>query len=101
MAVGGQLYSQVDAGVGISEASGLAIAFVVLVFTFGALAAAGMPFVTATMGVGSSVGIVLMATRFVTITSTGPLLAVMLGIAVGVDYAVFIVSRHQEQLRRG
>jgi len=101
VAVGGQLYSQVDAGIGISEASGLAIAFVVLAFTFGALAAAGMPLATAVVGVGVSVGIVFMATRFVTITSTGPLLAVMLGLAVGVDYAVFIVSRHQEQLRQG
>ena len=101
VAVGGQLYSQVDAGIGIGDISGLVIAFVVLVFTFGALAAAGMPLVTAVVGVGVSVGIVFMATRFITITSTGPLLAVMLGLAVGVDYAVFIVSRHQEQLRAG
>jgi RND superfamily putative drug exporter len=101
VAVGGQLYSQVNPGIGPSEVSGLAIALVVLLFTFGTLVAAGMPIITALIGVGTSVAIVLTATRFLTITSTAPLLAVMLGLAVGVDYALFIISRHQDQLRRG
>lgn len=101
VAVGGQLFSQPAASIGASEASGLVIAFAVLVLTFGALAAAGLPITTAVVGVGVSTGVVLTATRFVTITSTGPLLAIMLGLAVGVDYALFIVSRHQDQVRRG
>jgi RND superfamily putative drug exporter len=101
VAVGGQLFAQVNPGIGISEVSGLAIALVVLLFTFGTLVAAGMPIITAVVGVGTSVGVVLTATRFLTITSTAPLLAVMLGLAVGVDYALFIISRHQDQLRQG
>ncbi len=99
--VGGQLFAQVNPGIGISEVSGLGIALVVLLFTFGTLVAAGMPIVTAVVGVGASVGIVLTGTRFLTVTSTAPLLAVMLGLAVGVDYALFIISRHQDQLRNG
>ncbi len=101
VAVGGQLFSQPEAAIGPSEASGLVVAFVVLVLTFGALAAAGLPITTAVVGVAVSTGVVLTATRFVTITSTGPLLAIMLGLAVGVDYALFIVSRHQDQVRHG
>ncbi|RYV53035.1 MMPL family transporter [Pengzhenrongella frigida] len=101
VAVGGQVFSQVDTGVGLSELSSLVIALVVLLFTFGTLVAAGLPILTAVTGVGTSVAIVLIGTRFATITSTAPLLAVMLGLAVGVDYAVFIVSRHLDQLRRG
>ncbi len=101
VAVGGQLFAQVNPGIGISEVSGLGIALVVLLFTFGTLVAAGMPITTAVVGVGTSVGVVLTATRFLTITSTAPLLAVMLGLAVGVDYALFIISRHQDQLRQG
>ena len=101
VAVGGQLYSQVNPGIGPSEVSGLLIALVVLLFTFGTFVAAGMPILTAVMGVGTSVAIVYTGTKFLTITSTAPLLAVMLGLAVGVDYALFIISRHQDQLRRG
>ncbi len=101
VAVGGALYSQVDPGIGISELTSLLIALVVLLLTFGSLVAAGMPLVTAVTGVGVAVAIVLTGTQWVTVTSTAPLLAVMLGLAVGVDYALFIVSRHQDQLKHG
>ncbi|GLI26619.1 RND transporter [Agromyces rhizosphaerae] len=101
VAVGGALYSQVDPGIGISELTSLLIALVVLLLTFGSLVAAGMPLVTAITGVGVAVAIVLTGTQWVTVTSTAPLLAVMLGLAVGVDYALFIVSRHQDQLKHG
>ncbi|WP_353808721.1 MMPL family transporter [Agromyces sp. SYSU T00194] len=101
VAVGGALYSQVDPGIGISELTSLLIALVVLLVTFGSLVAAGMPLVTAITGVGVAVAIVLTGTRWLTVTSTAPLLAVMLGLAVGVDYALFIVSRHQDQLKHG
>jgi len=101
VAVGGQLYSQADPGIGVSEVTSLGIAYVILAVTFLSLIAAGMPLATATLGVGVAVAIVFAATRFITVTSTAPLLAVMLGLAVGVDYALFVISRHQDQLRRG
>ncbi|MGR0319792.1 MMPL family transporter [Agromyces sp. ZXT2-3] len=101
VAVGGALYSQVNPGIGISELTSILIALVVLIVTFGSLVAAGMPITTALVGVGAAVAVVLAATRWLTITSTAPLLAVMLGLAVGVDYSLFIVSRHQDQVKRG
>ncbi|WP_195760717.1 MMPL family transporter [Agromyces kandeliae] len=101
VAVGGSLYSQVNPGIGISELTSILIALVVLIVTFGSLVAAGMPITTALVGVGASVAVVLTATRWLTVTSTAPLLAVMLGLAVGVDYSLFIVSRHQDQVKRG
>ncbi|WP_139230887.1 MMPL family transporter [Microbacterium sp. cf046] len=101
VSVGGQLFSQSDTGISVTELLGIAIAFVVLFITFGSLIAAGLPLLTALLGVGASLAIVLAATRFMTITSTTPLLALMLGLAVGIDYALFILARHQEQLRRG
>ncbi|WP_353829248.1 MMPL family transporter [Agromyces sp. SYSU T0242] len=101
VSVGGALYSQVNPGIGLSEVTSVFIALGVLLLTFGSLVAAGMPITTALVGVGTAVAVVLTATRWLTITSTAPLLAVMLGLAVGVDYSLFIVSRHQDQVKRG
>ncbi|WP_438854448.1 MMPL family transporter [Agromyces sp. M3QZ16-3] len=101
VSVGGALYSQVNPGIGLSELTSVFIALGVLVITFGSLVAAGMPITTALVGVGAAVAVVLTATRWLTVTSTAPLLAVMLGLAVGVDYSLFIVSRHQDQVKRG
>ncbi|MFF5721562.1 MMPL family transporter [Streptomyces buecherae] len=86
---------------GTAEIVGLAAAAVVLLFTFGSLAAAGLPLLTAVVGVALSLfGIVLLA---------GPLglsadtltLGMMLGLAVGIDYALFVVSRYREERGRG
>ncbi|MFF2272135.1 MMPL family transporter [Agromyces sp. NPDC058136] len=101
VAVGGQLFSQTSTGISVTELLGIAIAYVVLLITFGSLIAAGLPLVTALLGVAASLSIVLAGTGFMTITSTTPLLALMLGLAVGIDYALFIVSRHQDQLKHG
>ncbi|WP_308799011.1 MMPL family transporter [Agromyces silvae] len=101
VAVGGQLFSQTATGISVTELIGIAVALVVLLLTFRSLVAAGMPLITALLGVGVSLGVVLIATRFVTVTSTTPLLALMLGLAVGIDYALFIISRHQDQLKAG
>ncbi|WP_198668825.1 MMPL family transporter [Homoserinimonas sp. OAct 916] len=101
VAVGGQLFSQTSAGISITELIGVLVAFIVLLFTFGSFVAAGLPLVTALLGVGASLAVILTATRFLTITSTTPLLSLMLGLAVGIDYALFIISRHQENLKEG
>ncbi|MFB7892993.1 MMPL family transporter [Microbacterium sp. NPDC056044] len=101
VSVGGQLFSQSSTGISITELIGIGVAFVVLVFTFASLVAAGLPLVTAIVGVGASLSLVTIATRFTTITSTTPLLALMLGLAVGIDYALFVLARHQDQLKEG
>ncbi|MEO6827652.1 MAG: MMPL family transporter, partial [Microbacteriaceae bacterium] len=83
------------------EAVGLLLALIIIAITLGSLLAAGMPLVTAAIGVLISTSAITIFADFVTISSTAPLLASMLGLAVGIDYALFIVSRHRSQLAAG
>ncbi|MEO8827506.1 MMPL family transporter [Lapillicoccus sp.] len=83
---------------GKSEALGLLVAGVVLILTFGSLVAAGLPLITAVVGVGIGFLGVTAATAFTDIGSTTPIIAVMLGLAVGIDYALFILSRYRTEL---
>ncbi len=83
---------------GSSEAIGIAIAALVLVLTFGSLVAAGLPIITALVGVAIGALGVTAATAFVNVGSTTPILATMLGLAVGIDYALFILSRYRAEL---
>lgn len=98
---GGEMFSVDVPGISVTEAIGVVIAAVVLLITLGSLAAAGMPLLIALIGVGVSIAGIWFVTAFVELTSTTPMLALMLGLAVGIDYTLFIVSRHQEQLRQG
>jgi RND superfamily putative drug exporter len=82
----------------LSEVIALGVAAVVLLITFGSLVAVGMPLVTAGIGVGGSLLAIEIATRYVDMQSVTPTLALMLGLAVGIDYALFIVSRYRHEL---
>ncbi|MFE2109460.1 MMPL family transporter [Kitasatospora sp. NPDC059463] len=100
VAFGGDAYNQmaqVDGG----EVIGLIVAGVVLVVTLGSLAAAGLPLVTALIGVGVAMAAVFTVAGSFEIISTAPVLALMVGLAVGIDYALFIVSRHRRHLAEG
>ena len=83
-----------------SEIIGLAIAFVVLIVTFGSLVAAGLPVLTAVIGVGIGAMTIMIATAFVELNNITPVLAVMIGLAVGIDYALFILSRYRVERER-
>ncbi len=83
-----------------SELIGLAVAFIVLLFTFGSLMAAGLPVLTAVIGVGIGALAILLATAFTELNNITPVLAVMIGLAVGIDYALFILSRYRAERRR-
>jgi RND superfamily putative drug exporter len=85
----------------IGEMLGVAVALFVLTITFGSLLAAGLPLLTGIFGVGLSALLVILGTGFVDLTSTSITLAVMLGLAVGIDYTLFIVSRHRTQVHDG
>lgn len=98
---GGDVFSTQVPGVSATEAIGVLVAFVVLFLTLGSLLAAGMPLLIAILGVGVAMAGLFAVTAFVDLTSTTPMLALMLGLAVGIDYTLFIVSRHQQQLRQG
>ncbi|ALA66490.1 MMPL family transporter [Corynebacterium lactis] len=84
-----------------SEIIGVSVAFVVLVVTFGSVVASFLPIITAIVGIIIGVlGVVLM-TAFTDVNSITPVLAVMFGLAVGIDYALFILSRYRAELSRG
>ncbi|MBO0981743.1 efflux RND transporter permease subunit [Microbacterium sp. SD291] len=99
--LGGDLFAMSIPGVTLTEAVGLLIALLVLIVTFRSFVVAGLPLLTAILGVGISIAGIFMATAFATVSSTTPLLALMLGLAVGIDYALFIMARHQDQVRDG
>ena len=101
VALGGDLFAVSVPGVTITEAVGLIIALLVLIVTFRSFVVAGLPLLTAIIGVGLSMALIFLSTAFASISSTTPLLALMLGLAVGIDYALFIVARHQDQVRAG
>ncbi len=86
---------------GAAEVIGLLAAIVVLLFTFGSLVAAGLPILTALIGVGIGLTGITIATGFMDMSSTAPTLAIMLGLAVGIDYALFIVTRHRQLVATG
>jgi RND superfamily putative drug exporter len=98
---GGQVFQGGSTAISVLEVAGIAIAFVVLIVTFGSLAAAGMPLLTGLMGVGIGLAGLTALSGVITLSSTAPVLALMLGLAVGIDYSLFIVSRHRAQLAQG
>ncbi|WP_019869276.1 MMPL family transporter [Salinispora oceanensis] len=86
---------------GSSEAIGVAVAAIVLVITFGSLVAAGMTMLNALIGVGVGMAGLYALSGTVELTSTAPILALMLGLAVGIDYSLFITSRYRQNLLEG
>ncbi|TCR23928.1 MMPL family transporter [Streptomyces sp. BK205] len=86
---------------GSAEVIGIAIAAVVLLVTFGSLAAAGLPLLTAILGVGVSMATILTLAHPLGLSTTTGTLAMMLGLAVGIDYALFVVSRYREERAKG
>jgi RND superfamily putative drug exporter len=99
--VGGTaLATQPSAGA-TAEIIGVSIAAVVLMMTFGSLAAAGLPLLTAVLGVGVSMASIMALSDAFGLSSSTGTLATMLGLAVGIDYAMFVVSRYREERANG
>ncbi|WP_030690247.1 MMPL family transporter [Streptomyces globisporus] len=86
---------------GASEAIGIVLAGIVLVITFGSLVAAGLPLLTAVIGVGIGVSAITALANVLDLGTTTSTLASMIGLAVGIDYALFIVSRYRAELAEG
>jgi RND superfamily putative drug exporter len=98
---GGDAFSNRVPKLSPTEGTGLVIALLVLLLTFRSIVAAVMPLLTAVLGVGIAIGAIYLGTLVTPISSTAPMLAVMLGLAVGIDYALFLLSRHRDQLAEG
>lgn len=96
-----ELTNSIGGLLGVGEVAGVLIAAVVLVIVFGALLPAVLPLLSSLVGVGVGVAGSLAFSGVVEMASVTPVLGVMLGLAVGIDYALFIINRHRRQLREG
>lgn len=83
---------------GSTEVIGLAVAVIVLLLTLGSVVAAGLPLLTAILGVGISVGGAFAISSFINMSDITPALALMVGLAVGIDYSLFIVNRQRRMI---
>ncbi len=99
--VGGAAFAPTAVTVGPKELVGIVVALVVLLVTFGSLLAAGLTVLVALLGVGVGLTGLLSLTGLITLSSTAPTLALMIGLAVGIDYSLFLLSRHRAQLAEG
>jgi RND superfamily putative drug exporter len=99
--IGGDALNETPSVAGVGELAGVVVALLVLALTYGTLVTAGMNLLTAVVGVGIGVLGITIATGFLDLSSTTSALAGMLGLAVGIDYGLFIVSRYRQELRRG
>ncbi|MGH9216242.1 MAG: MMPL family transporter, partial [Acidimicrobiales bacterium] len=83
------------------EVVGLLVAVLVLLVAFGSVIAMGLPIGLALVGLATSLGLITLAAAVVDVNTVAPTLAAMIGLGVGIDYALFIVTRHRENLRAG
>ncbi|GGA64520.1 RND transporter [Pseudoclavibacter endophyticus] len=100
-AYSGSIFEDLEYGLTVTEAIGVLFAAFVLVVAFGSVLAAGLPLASALVAVGTTIGGILVVAAMTSVSSATPLLAVMIGIAVGIDYALFVLSRHRHQLANG
>ncbi|NUP18591.1 MAG: MMPL family transporter [Streptomyces sp.] len=85
----------------IAEIVGVAVAAVVLFLAFGSLAASLLPIATALVGVGTAYAGIALLGHAMTVADFAPMLGMLIGLGVGIDYALFIVTRHRRGLKRG
>ncbi len=99
---GGELaFATSGAETGGAEVVGIVVALVVLLFVFGTAVAAGLPIVMALFSVGVTTGGLLLVARFAEIATEAPQVGAMIGLGVGIDYALLVVNRHRQGLLRG
>ncbi|MDO4898216.1 MAG: MMPL family transporter [Rothia sp. (in: high G+C Gram-positive bacteria)] len=96
-----ELAQDVSGVVGASEIIGLTVAFLVLLVALGTVVAAGLPLLLAVIGAAVGVALVYTSTAFIGMTATDPVLALMLGLGVGIDYALLIVHRFRKEHAAG
>ncbi|NUR04213.1 MAG: MMPL family transporter [Streptomyces sp.] len=98
---GGDAYAPTNSPVGPTELIGILVTLMILFITIGSMLAAGLPLLTAIFGVIGSMMAILTVASAAGVSDNAPTLAIMIGLAVGIDYALLIVSRHRAQLAAG
>ena len=98
--LGGQAIEQAQqASLGFATVIGIAAAILILLISFGSFTAMGLPIATALLGLGAGIGVINLASHVIDMPSFATELALMIGLGVGVDYALFIVTRFRENYR--
>ena len=98
--VGGAAFTKISPG-GASEIIGILAALVILILVFRSIWAAVLPIITGVAGVGLSSLAVILLSHIITLPSVAPELGALIGLGVGIDYALFIVNRHRKALQQG
>lgn len=99
---GGQVVSKTEQkGFASSEVIGVAAAAVILLLAFGSAVAMGLPILAALVSLGGSLSLIGIATRFFDMTSFTPAFAAMIGLGVGIDYALLVITRFREGIHSG
>ncbi|MBC6457057.1 MMPL family transporter [Actinomadura sp. HBU206391] len=98
---GGEVPENVTAPGGTAEAVGVVAALIILFLVFGSIVAAGLPLAVALAGLGVGVSGITLLAAFTDVATTAPTIAMMTGLGVGIDYALFILTRHREGLAEG
>jgi RND superfamily putative drug exporter len=98
---GGQVAENISAPSGTAEAIGIVVALLILVLALGSVVAAGLPLIVAIAGLGIAGAVIALLEKVTDISGTAPTIATMVGLGVGIDYALLLVARHIEGLRNG
>ncbi|MFJ7297931.1 MMPL family transporter [Streptomyces collinus] len=101
IALNGQAFTVNPEPNAVADAMGIVLAFVVLLFVFRAVWVAALPIITAVVGVGTSAVTVMLLSHVITLSDTTLTLGSLIGLGVGIDYALFIVNRHRANLMAG
>ncbi|MGK2956319.1 MAG: MMPL family transporter [Solirubrobacterales bacterium] len=102
VAVGGYLGQQISKpSTESSEVVGLVVAMIVLALTFGTVVAMGLPILSALFGLLVSLGLITILSNVATVSTVAPTLSTMIGLGVGIDYALFVVTRHRQAMHQG
>ncbi len=97
--LGGQGFAEFEPPA--TELIGLAFAVIILILAFGSVLAMGLPIGIALFGIFAGTGLLVIATQFLSVPDFTPLIGVMIGIGVGIDYALFIITRYRDGLKLG
>ena len=97
--LGGFIFAEFEAPT--TEALGIAFAIIILIAAFGSVLAMGLPLGVALFGIGIGSALTILASRVISVPDFAPFLGIMIGLGVGIDYALLIVTRYREQLHQG
>jgi uncharacterized membrane protein YdfJ with MMPL/SSD domain len=102
VAVGGPIGSQLSQpDTSTSERIGNIAAMVILALVFGSLVAMGLPILSAAIGLAIATSVIGLLGHLISVPTVAPTLATMIGLGVGIDYALFLITKHKEQIESG